>query len=92
VPRCCCQVHGMIYGVMHNDVGKNSVERNGIRLRRCEMLFVWVNDMPRKTAFKCNELPTDGNGKAIKYVTKHELSSDEVKMSINELIARYPFS
>ena len=54
------------------------------------MFLVWVNDIPRKTAFKCHELPMDGNGKAIKYISKHELTKDEEAMPIRYLEGRYP--
>ena len=54
------------------------------------MLFVWQKGLSQPFAFKCNDLPLDGAGKARPYIVKHTLKPEEENLLIRELERIYP--
>lgn len=54
------------------------------------MIFVWVKSCIGVTAFKCDELPTDGGNKPIATLAIHQLPADETDLQISVLAKLYP--
>jgi hypothetical protein len=54
--------------------------------------LVWVNvGDDTVSAYKCYEIPLDMNEKEKPYLSKHKLTQEEMNLSLNVLMKRYPY-
>ena len=55
------------------------------------MYLCYVSDFAlRPCSFKCETIPTNGHGNPIVTLAKFELTADEFKLRLNELMRLYP--
>ena len=54
------------------------------------MFFVWQKGISQPTAYKCDEIPTNGDDKPAPYIVKHVLREEEECMLIRDLERIYP--